>query len=156
MEKISKHLSDSCSQIDEKLGLSPLSYTDLPRSTYILRKNLLENPYLSNDFYLQLVGQFHAQPENEDTFKNQLHSLSKLKATLQILQLVQKRFEILSNQNQDQDKMITMSGETGDDNKMKEISVTKSQITANAILLKKCLLNVITQSKKYHFSHYIL
>ena len=145
VEKISQHLSDACCQVDAKLGLSPLKYVDLPHATRILRKNLLENPYLSNDFYLQLVGQFHAHPEKEESFKNQLHSLSKLKATLQILQLVQKRFENLPNNGEDKVESKIANPTTVGEDKAKEISITKGQITANAILLKKCLLNVITQ-----------
>ncbi|XP_057313694.1 uncharacterized protein LOC130655007 [Hydractinia symbiolongicarpus] len=144
VEKISKHLTDACSQIDSKIGLSPLSYTDLPSASAILRKNLLENPYLSNDFYLELVSQFHSQPEEKENFKSQLHSLSKLKATLQILQLIQKRFEDCAVSERDKDSGIADDDTT--ELKMGELAVTKGQITANAVLLRKCLLNVIKQA----------
>lgn len=147
VEKISKHLVDACSQIDSKIGLSPLSYTDLPSASAILRKNLLENPYLSNDFYLELVSQFHSQPEEKENFKSQLHSLSKLKATLQILQLIQKRFEDCAVSERDKDSGIADDDTT--ELKMGELAVTKGQITANAVLLRKCLLNVIKQGNAF-------
>ena len=63
-----------------------------------------------------------------------------MKATLQILQLVQKRFETVASSGKD-----TLAGNGEDlDEKVKEKNLTKSQITANAVLLRKCLLNVIT------------
>lgn len=144
IERISRKLEEACSQVDTKLGLTPLSYDDLQRSSFILRRNLLENPYLSTDFYLELVGQFNSQTNEEDNFKNQLHSLSKLKATLQILQLVQKRFETLSHK--EEDSGISENGSnTLINEKAKVISKSKCQIKANAILLRKCLLNIFTQ-----------
>lgn len=153
-------------------------FSDLPNSTSILRKNLLENSYITNDFYLQLVEQFNAQAGGEETLKSQLHSLSKLKATLQILQLIQKRFELLSSDDSENEKSENAevappkeaikeketekkSEEKEKDKaeekekkekeeaaaKMHQSSAVKSQITANAVLLRKCLLNVINQGK---------
>ena len=108
---------------------------------------MLENPYLSTDFYLELVGQFNSQTNEEDNFRNQLHSLSKLKATLQILQLVQKRFEVLTNK--EEDSGITKNGSSSSllQEKEKVLSTSKCQIKANAILLRKCLVNIFTQGK---------
>lgn len=164
-EKISHHLSEACSNVGSRLGLSPLLYSDLPNSTNILRKNLLENSSITNDFYLQLVEQFNAQAEGEETMKNQLHSLSKLKATLQILQLIQKRFELLSTSDDEKDsssdscekgdKDSDVDEKENDDSsnenvkyevKENDSSLVKSQITANAVLLRKCLQNVIAQA----------
>lgn len=39
-EKISHHLSEACSNVGSRLGLSPLLYSDLPNSTNILRTRL--------------------------------------------------------------------------------------------------------------------
>jgi len=153
IDKISHYLSDACCQVETKLGISLLVYSDLPKSTTILRKNLLENAFITNDFYLQLVEQFNTQAEGEETLKSQLHSLSKLKATLQILQLIQKRFELLSTnekeeEEEEEEKEEVVACETTElsVSKAKETSVVKSQITANAVLLRKCLLNVINQA----------
>lgn len=150
-EKISKQLSTACSEVDAKLGLSPVQYDDLPRASLILRKNLLENVHLNNDFYLQLAGQLNDPPEQESNYRKQLQAFSKLKATLQILQLIQKRFE------EKMEKMESNNTEEEEEcrkDKNKFVSKTnndkkcctnrgKGQIKANATLLRKCLLNVI-------------
>lgn len=145
IEKISKKLQEACRQVDSKLGLTPLTYEDLQNSSVILRKNLLENPYLSTDFYLELVGKFNAQTNDADNFKNRLHSLSKLKATLQILQLVQKRFEVLSNMEEDSGISEIGSNSSSVIGRDKVLNSTRCQIKANAVLLLKCLVNVFKQ-----------
>ena len=141
IEKISKKLQEACRQVDSKLGLTPLTYEDLQNSSVILRKNLLENPSLSTDFYLELVGKFNAQTNDADNFKNRLHSLSKLKATLQILQLVQKRFEVLEESG------ISEIGSNSSSviGRDEVLNSTRCQIKANAVLLRKCLVNVFKQ-----------
>lgn len=156
MEKIIKQLEIVCSDADIKLGLSTLTFQDLPKSSLILRKNLLENPYLSNEFYLELIGLCNKDTEAQDNYKSQLHSLSKLKATLQILQLVQKRFEVLAVKDGDSgiseatgcsstsEDHQQLSANCEDDNTA-SINITKGHMTANAILLRKCLNNVFNQ-----------
>ncbi|XP_066914138.1 uncharacterized protein [Clytia hemisphaerica] len=157
MEKISKQLDMLCSEVDVKCGLQPIRYEDLPHVSQILRKNLLENPHLNSEFYLELISQLKDPLQQEVTYKKQLQTLSKLKATLQILQLIQKRFEskqekkdeeLKEEDDEDEDECVASDCLHHHGNK-------KSQITANASLLRKCLLNVIGsdysafQRKKY-------
>ena len=137
------------SEVDVKCGLEPIRYEDLPRVSQILRKNLLENTYLNSEFYLQLISQLKDPLQQEVTYKKQLQTLSKLKATLQILQLIQKRFETKVEQN------VDVGDEETDLPPNEECTAPdcthhaskKSQITANASLLRKCLLNVIGAGK---------
>ena len=65
---------------------------------------------------------------------------------------LQKRFELLSTnekeeEEEEEEKEEVVACETTElsVSKAKETSVVKSQITANAVLLRKCLLNVINQ-----------
>lgn len=141
-EKISKHLTSSCSEVDTKLGLQPITYDDLPRVSQILRKNLLENPNLNNEFFLQLIGQLKDPPQQEIAYKKQLQALSKLKATLQILQLIQKRFEPKEEAAETR-KKTELAEEFCTAKECTHHVSKKSQIKANASLLRKCLLNVI-------------
>ena len=139
------------SEVDVKCGLEPIRYDDLPRVSQILRKNLLENTYLNSEFYLQLISQLKDPLQQEVSYKKQLQTLSKLKATLQILQLIQKRFETKGDANSfDNNTDDTADNNVKDDNEEECTSADcahhaskKSQITANASLLRKCLLNVI-------------
>ena len=147
VERISKHLESLCSQVDVKLGIQPIKYEDLPQVTQILRKNLLENPHLSNEFYLRLIGQLKDPLKQQVTYKKQLQTLSKLKATLQILQIIQKRFDVKNEATGDKDeenREIDADAVTLCNTKdCIRHSSKRSQIKANASLLKKCLLNVI-------------
>ena len=85
--------------------------------------------------------------EQESIYRKQLQAFSKLKATLQILQLIQKRFEAKmegGSQDEKEKEKTEMKHEKEHGHSM---SRTKSQIRANAILLRKCLLNVIGSGK---------
>jgi len=159
-EKISKHLQLLCSQVDVKLGIQPIKYEDLRQVTQILRNNLLENPHLSNEFYLQLIGQLKDPLKQQVTYKKQLQTLSKLKATLQILQLIQKRFNVKNEASSDD--IAGKEIDDGDDGDEDDDNGTlcnskdcmhhnskRSQINANASLLRKCLLNVIGSGSCY-------
>ena len=144
MEKISKQLDMLCSEVDVKCGLQPIKYEDLPHVSQILRKNLLENPHLNSEFYLELISQLKDPLQQEVTYKKQLQTLSKLKATLQILQLIQKRFE--SKQEKKDEELQGVEEEEEEcvaSDCLHHHGTKKSQITANASLLRKCLLNVI-------------
>ncbi|XP_002159683.3 uncharacterized protein LOC100210454 isoform X1 [Hydra vulgaris] len=131
-EKISQQLEVACSDINAKLGLSPLSYSDFERATHILRKYLLENPYLSNEFYLELVSQLKLSEVDE--MKKHIGSLSKLKAALQILQLMlHKKYDTQSEiRNRDIES-----------HHKEHITKEKIQLNTNAELLKKCLKNIL-------------
>lgn len=138
------------SEVDVKCGLEPIRYNDLPRVSQILRKNLLENTYLNSEFYLQLISQLKDPLQQEVSYKKQLQTLSKLKATLQILQLIQKRFETKAEGNTFDNNTGNPAENVKEDNDEECTSADcthhaskKSQITANASLLRKCLLNVI-------------
>ena len=89
---------------------------------------------MSNEFYLELVSQLNLSEVDE--MKRHIGSLSKLKATLQILQLmIQKKYEALSDiRNED----LLVEGK-----RKEHLNKEKVQLNANAELLKKCLKNIL-------------
>ena len=132
-----------------KLGLEPITYDDLPRASQILRRNLLDNPHLNNEFYIKLIGQLKDPLNQEVTYKKQLQTLSKLKATLQILQLIQKRFDPKEDSNND--TKASKPKVQSDENDCSGHDSKKTQIKANASLLRRCLLNVIGTGTVFNY-----
>lgn len=141
-DKLDLHLEKVLTGKDSCLGVSKLRFADLEKVTDILLNNLLQNPHLNVDFYLQLVAQFQQQRAGDEGegFVDEVKALAKLKATLQVLQLVQRRFC-------SEDDLIPVR-------KQPVLSLppspTHSQqhipryvIKANAIILRRCLANSI-------------
>ena len=131
-DKIRNHLQTICVNPEVKLGTSVCHYEDLSKASEILCRNLLQNPFLGNEFYLQLFTQCQVDSDKENHFVQQARSLSKLKATLQILQLVQRRFETSALR----EKASTSTSKPVAESK--EV-LPHYQLKANAVLLRKCL-----------------